>query len=129
MDEESISSDKTDDAYTRAEKEKIRFDTELEFVQTLANPDYLNFLAQNLFFEDETFLNYIKYLQYWRDPKYSKYIIYPQSLYFLNLLSDEEFRTKLKNPEVCKFISQQQISQWKKNSTITKTEEEKLESA
>jgi mediator of RNA polymerase II transcription subunit 31 len=31
-------------------------------------------LAQNKYFEDKAFLNYLKYLEYWRRPEYAKYI-------------------------------------------------------
>ena len=81
-------------------KEKIRFEQELEFVQCLANPEYLNCklganekgfvfwlkqatnshqhnidLAQRLYFEDERFIGYLRYLTYWKDPKYARYIL------------------------------------------------------
>ena len=50
-----------------------RFETELEFVQALANPEYLHFLAQNLYFDDPAFRDYLVYLQYWREPRYCKF--------------------------------------------------------
>jgi mediator of RNA polymerase II transcription subunit 31 len=31
-------------------------------------------LAQNKFLEDKAFLNYLKYLEYWRQPQYATYI-------------------------------------------------------
>lgn len=31
-------------------------------------------LAQNLYLEDPAFLNYLKYLDYWRQPQYAKYL-------------------------------------------------------
>ena len=48
-----------------------RLETELEFVQCLANPHYLNFLAQRGYFLDERFKNYLQYLRYWAQPPYS----------------------------------------------------------
>ncbi|KAF6034222.1 MED31 [Bugula neritina] len=36
-------------------EEKLRFQIELEFVQSLANPHYLNFLAQRGTFKDSKF--------------------------------------------------------------------------
>lgn len=47
---------------------------ELEFVQCLANPSYLNWLAQNKYFTDPAFVKYLAYLQYWRRPEYSRLI-------------------------------------------------------
>ncbi|KAK3033216.1 hypothetical protein RJ639_033096 [Escallonia herrerae] len=41
-----------------------RFLLELEFVQCLANPTYIHYLAQNRYFEDEAFIGYLKYLMY-----------------------------------------------------------------
>ncbi|OWA54129.1 putative Mediator of RNA polymerase II transcription subunit 31 [Hypsibius exemplaris] len=44
------------------------FQVELEFVQCLANPHYLNFLAQHGYLKEKSFINYLKYLQYWKQP-------------------------------------------------------------
>lgn len=32
-------------------------------------------LAQNRYFEDEAFIGYLKYLQYWQGPEYIKFIM------------------------------------------------------
>lgn len=32
-------------------------------------------LAQNRYFEDEAFIGYLKYLQYWQRPEYLKFIM------------------------------------------------------
>jgi mediator of RNA polymerase II transcription subunit 31 len=32
-------------------------------------------LAQSRFYEDQAFINYLQYLQYWKNPAYSKYIM------------------------------------------------------
>jgi mediator of RNA polymerase II transcription subunit 31 len=45
---------------------------ELEFVQCLANPNYLNFLAQRGYFKENAFINYLKYLLYWKEPEYAR---------------------------------------------------------
>ena len=44
----------------------------IQFVQCLANPKYLAHLAFSKFFEDERFLNYLSYLEYFRQPEYAK---------------------------------------------------------
>jgi len=88
--------------------EKTRFAVELEFVQCLANPHYLNCeyvhvnyahfldgtctppwcvlalvtlqhavyagLGQNRFLDNPAFINYLKYLIYWKQPMYAQYI-------------------------------------------------------
>ncbi|EFN52724.1 hypothetical protein CHLNCDRAFT_138261 [Chlorella variabilis] len=55
--------------------ERQRFELELEFLHCLANPGYLNWLAQNRYFEDEAFLRYLQYLQYWQLPQYAKFVV------------------------------------------------------
>jgi len=32
-------------------------------------------LAQNRYFEDEAFIGYLRYLQYWQRPEYAKFIM------------------------------------------------------
>lgn len=92
--------------------QKLRFQVELEFVQCLANPNYLHFLAQRGFFKDSSFINYLKYLLYWKDPEYAKYLKYPMCLYFLDLLQYEHFRREIVNAQCCKFIDDQAILLW-----------------
>ena len=45
------------------DQEKNRFIAELEFVQCLANPNYICFLAQNGYFKKPEFINYMEYLK------------------------------------------------------------------
>ncbi|XP_063299940.1 mediator of RNA polymerase II transcription subunit 31 [Pelobates fuscus] len=94
------------------EQARIRFQLELEFVQCLANPNYLNFLAQRGYFKDKAFVNYLKYLLYWKDPEYAKFLKYPQCLHMLELLQYEHFRKELVNAQCAKFIDEQQILHW-----------------
>ncbi|XP_052834864.1 mediator of RNA polymerase II transcription subunit 31 isoform X1 [Drosophila gunungcola] len=94
------------------EQQRRRWQIELEFVQCLSNPNYLNFLAQRGFFKDQSFINYLKYLQYWKEPDYAKYLMYPMCLYFLDLLQYEHFRREIVNSQCCKFIDDQAILQW-----------------
>nr|CAH7728732.1 unnamed protein product [Callosobruchus chinensis] len=101
------------------EQQKLRFQVELEFVQCLGNPNYLNcmykkhlILAQRGYFKDSTFINYLKYLLYWKEPDYAKFLKYPMCLYFLDLLQYEHFRRELVNAQCTKFIDDQQILLW-----------------
>lgn len=91
---------------------RLRFQLELEFVQCLANPNYLNFLAQRGYFKNKSFVNYLKYLLYWKEPEYAKYLKYPQCLHMLELLQYEHFRKELVNAQCAKFIDEQQILHW-----------------
>ncbi|KAF3044179.1 hypothetical protein E8E11_003682 [Didymella keratinophila] len=51
-----------------------RFELELEFVQCLANPEYLNFLASQKMYEKPEFVAYLGYLQYFKEPQYAKFL-------------------------------------------------------
>nr|CAH7728733.1 unnamed protein product [Callosobruchus chinensis] len=69
-------------------------------------------LAQRGYFKDSTFINYLKYLLYWKEPDYAKFLKYPMCLYFLDLLQYEHFRRELVNAQCTKFIDDQQILLW-----------------
>lgn len=90
-----------------------RFLLELEFVQCLANPTYIHYLAQNRYFEDEAFIGYLKYLQYWQRPEYIKFIMYPHSLFFLEQLQNENFRNAMAHPANKELAHRQQFYFWK----------------
>ncbi|KAL0048919.1 hypothetical protein WJX82_002333 [Trebouxia sp. C0006] len=77
-----------------------RFLLELEFVQCLSSPQYLNWLSQNRFFDDASFINYLAYLKYWKQPEYARFIIYPHSLFFLDCLQSQDFRTAMARNEI-----------------------------
>jgi len=94
-------------------KETDRFLLELEFVQCLANPTYIHYLAQNRYFEDEAFIGYLKYLKYWQRPEYIKYIIYPHCLFFLELLQNANFRNAMAHPANKELAHRQQYFFWK----------------
>jgi mediator of RNA polymerase II transcription subunit 31 len=93
-------------------EDRKRFQIELEFVQSLANPYYLNFLAQRGYFSNETFLNYLKYLMYWKEPEYCKYLVYPQCLALLDLLQEDHFIKEIVNSSFSKFIDEQLLLIW-----------------
>ncbi|KAK3157163.1 hypothetical protein QOZ80_2AG0117020 [Eleusine coracana subsp. coracana] len=90
-----------------------RFLLELEFVQCLANPTYIHYLAQNRYFEDEAFIGYLKYLKYWQRPEYIKYIMYPHCLFFLELLQNANFRNAMAHPASKELAHRQQYFFWK----------------
>ena len=89
-----------------------RFEIELEFVQCLCNPHYLNFLAQRGYFRDSAFINYLTYLLYWKQPEYIKFLRYPQALKFLELLQEEQFRKELANADKTRDIDYQVLLSW-----------------
>ncbi|KAI1479821.1 SOH1-domain-containing protein [Daldinia eschscholtzii] len=78
-----------------------RFEIELEFVQSLANPFYLNHLASQKLLNEPAFVAYLSYLRYWTRPPYLKYLIYPgPTLKHLELLQEERFRQEIISPEL-----------------------------
>ncbi|PSC69273.1 mediator of RNA polymerase II transcription subunit 31 [Micractinium conductrix] len=92
--------------------DRRRFELELEFLHCLANPGYLNWLAQNRYLDDPAFLSYLQYLQYWLQPAYARFVVYPHALYFLDLLQTPEFRAKIANPAYKETVHTQQFFYW-----------------
>ncbi|KAH9889182.1 mediator of RNA polymerase II transcription subunit 31 [Xylariomycetidae sp. FL2044] len=85
-----------------------RFEIELEFVQSLANPYYLNFLASQKYFSEPRFVNYLKYLLYWTKPPYLKYLNYPgPTIKNLELLQEEKFRQDILSPELTQTLAEE----------------------
>ena len=85
----------------------------IQFVQSLANMQYLTYLAQTGHLEDPKFLNYLKYLEYWRQPEYAKQLVYPDCLHILTLLQSEEFRKQVSKFEVSSVIYNDMVARWK----------------
>ncbi|CAE6450167.1 unnamed protein product, partial [Rhizoctonia solani] len=92
---------------------RARFELELEFVQALANPFYLENLASEGLLEDQAFIHYLQYLQYWRKSEYARFIVYPHCLHFLELLQHEQFRNELKNPMTRMRLEHYQFEHWR----------------
>lgn len=59
----------------KRKENRKRFELELEFVQALANPFYLHSLAQQGILYQPTFINYLKYLLYWKEKEYARFIL------------------------------------------------------
>ncbi|VDM75444.1 unnamed protein product [Strongylus vulgaris] len=114
------------------EEQRRRFEIECEFVQALANPHYVNLyiggiaygfeisvalisisvLAQRGFLKEQHFINYLKYLLYWKQPEYARALKYPQCLHLLECLQCPNFREALTSGANAKFIEDQQVLQW-----------------
>ncbi|CAO1599904.1 MAG: hypothetical protein LQ349_004419 [Xanthoria aureola] len=85
-----------------------RFELELEFVQALANPYYLNHLASQKLLQDSTFVAYLNYLQYFAQPEYTRYLSYPgPTLKALELLQQERFRQEILSPDIVAHLAEQ----------------------
>ena len=77
-------------------------------------------LAQQKYFEDDAFIEYLKYLQYWKSSKYIKFISYPQCLSILDLLQKEQFRKECLKPDFTNFIHKNQFTYWMHGSKLIK---------
>lgn len=75
--------------------ELTRLRIDREFVCLLAIPGYVRGLLDQGYLEQPAFRAYLRYLQYWRQPPYTRYLPYPSSLFFLEKLLDNEFRFRL----------------------------------
>lgn len=53
---------------------RFRFELELEFIQSLANPFYLHSLAQQNILEQPAFINFLKYLLYFKEKDYARFL-------------------------------------------------------
>lgn len=90
-----------------------KFEKELEFVQLLCNPYYLQYLYQKRYFEDPEFRRFLRYLEYWKEKPYSNFLIYPQSLIILDALNNnEEFINKLDDEKILEFVEEQLRFYW-----------------
>eukprot|EP00919_Chromeraceae_sp_WS-2016_P010264 GHVR01024078.1.p1 GENE.GHVR01024078.1~~GHVR01024078.1.p1 ORF type:complete len:148 (+),score=31.16 GHVR01024078.1:41-484(+) len=89
-----------------------RFEQELEFVQCLANPSYLQWLGEQKYLEHPDFVRYLEYLLYWKQPKYSKYLLYPFCLRLLDALQDPSFRESISCEEVRNSVEHQLLISW-----------------
>lgn len=105
---------------TIASDGRMRFLLELEFVELLANPWYLQSLAQQKYLDDPRFVAYVAYLQYWRTPEYIHYISHPHALHFLEMLQQPQFRAKLHTPAFIDTLHNNQYWHWKVHSRVAR---------
>ena len=101
-----------------AEEEPLpdnRFELELEFLQCLASPAYLHFLANN---DSEVLLpDLVPFLRYlrdtWTQPQYARFLTYPHALFFLDVLIETPAALKEWTlPAFRNFCHQQQFLAW-----------------
>ncbi|KAF4124759.1 hypothetical protein GMORB2_5425 [Geosmithia morbida] len=81
-----------------------------QFVQSLANPFYLNHLAAQKFLSQPAFIAYLDYLQYWSRPPYLRYLTYPgPTLRHLELLQQERFRQDIISPDLVQKLVEDEM--------------------
>lgn len=101
-----------------------RWEVELEFIQSLANIQYLSHLAQNNYLQDPKFLRYLEYLSYWREPQYARHLVYPNCLHILKLLQNEEFRRNIVSPDFMSTVMNDMVKRWQISETSETTSSE-----
>ena len=90
--------------------EKSRLIQDLEFVQMLANVEYIIWLSKSGYLMNELFGNYLQHLQYLEDAAYNHLLIYPLGLAARRLLSDASVRKAIsEEPEISRTIIAEQI--------------------
>ena len=63
-------------------------------------------------------MNYLKYLRYWKQPEYSRHLVFPQCLRFLDaLIDDDNFRREISFGPYVEFCHQQQGLHWQFDDT------------
>ncbi|KAL7675898.1 hypothetical protein ACOME3_002159 [Neoechinorhynchus agilis] len=103
----------------KAKMDKCRFEAELDFVQCLANPRYLHFLARNGFFKSAAFMAYVEYLKYWTTEPYLRFIKYPLCLDMLKLLtSSEQFKENMEVAENVAWLNQKLVEHSKERTEL-----------
>ena len=110
---------------------RARFELELEFVQALANPFYLHSLAQQNVLAQPAVVHFLRYLLYWKDKEYARFILsvprsapwplltlsprasYPHALHHLDLLQHAAFRQEVAKDEWREYLNQKQFDHWR----------------
>ena len=94
--------------------EKTRLTLDIEFVQMLANVEYVVWLAKEGYLSNDLFVNYLEALLYLQDPSYMHLMIYPMGISALKVLVNEGARKAIvSDPDLCRSILAEQVySSW-----------------
>ena len=68
-----------------------RIQEDIEFVNLLSNPFYIDFLIEKNFFENENFLYYLKSLDYLKDERTFKFVKFPIAWKMLDNIKNVNF--------------------------------------
>jgi len=100
--------------------EELRFFVEAEFVQALANIDYVVWLAKQGYFADTSFLNFLKYLEYFNLPEYARHLTYHRGVEVLTLLLNEKVREVLREDPISfrRILMDQLWSSWARKTEL-----------
>lgn len=104
-----------------------RFELELEFLQALASPAYLHFLATSRsedgsgpLLSDPHLQQFLRYLRdTYSQPDYARFLQYPHALYFINVLLEQPAVLKEWTlPAFRNFCHQQQFLAWQHRHSV-----------
>ncbi|CAH7675256.1 SOH1-domain-containing protein [Phakopsora pachyrhizi] len=105
--------DESEDLKLSKTENQIRFETDLEFVQSLANPHFVQELTLNGILKSECMINYLNHLKYFHQPNYSRFVRYPNALKILDLLNtSDQFRKMIENQECSQILTDKFIQHW-----------------
>lgn len=100
------------------DEDHTRFRLELEFLCCLANPAYLQWLAQQPYFHSDQFKAYLSYLTYFKRLPYVSFVPYPNALLVLDWLVQVLSETQgngnaFSRNDIMHLIHSQQYLHWK----------------
>jgi mediator of RNA polymerase II transcription subunit 31 len=103
-----------------------RFFQEAEFVQALANIDYVLWLANEGCFTDPAFVNFLEYLLYFRIPEFSIHLSFPRGVQILELLVVPAVRQLLIEEPMTfrRIVADQLWSSWARSHEWSKPPQE-----
>ncbi|POW12442.1 hypothetical protein PSTT_04506 [Puccinia striiformis] len=109
----SIDATPSGDLQKEKKANQVRFEEDLEFVQSLANPHFVQELTLNGALRSETMISYLQYLKYFHDPDYARFVRYPNSLKILDLLNcSEQSRTMIETDQHAQLLTNKLIQNW-----------------
>jgi mediator of RNA polymerase II transcription subunit 31 len=99
---------------------ELRFFKDAEFVQSLANIDYVVWLSKQGYFDQSAFVNYLEYLMYFREPEYAIHLSYTRGLEVLELLRDPKIRELLREDPITfrRILMDQLWCSWARKAEI-----------
>ena len=89
----------------------MRLQYDYDFIQGLVSSDYIKYLSRKGYLRDQAFLNYLRYLRYWKQPEFSKLLQWSQCIDILDMLLQQEIRTELEqNEDFANFLNDLQFA-------------------
>lgn len=94
------------------QEQRVRLEAELDFVQSLLNPQYLYFLLSEGYFSKKAFRAYLRYLSYWRKEPYIHLVRFPAALELLSVLQSPQLEHVADAEAAVRLIEQTLKNHW-----------------